>query len=94
MGFDDDWPPGRMMQGYHDGMYAGGWLMMLLTLLLIAALVTLAYLAFRGGLGSSGSAGRGAQPSAGSARDLLDQRLVRGEISPEDYRETRALLEG
>lgn len=97
---DDRWDPDRMMNG--DGsMYGGAWLMVLLTLLVVGALVATVVVVLRAmqsdpsrGLpgGTAGPAGTGERPDVGSPRDLLDQRLARGEITPEEYRATRALL--
>ena len=97
---DDRWDPNRMMYG--DGtMYGGARLMVLLTLLVIGALVATVVVVLRatqsGGRSGvlpdgGGTGGPGDRPEVGSPRDLLDQRLARGEITPEEYRATRALL--
>jgi len=49
------------------------------------AIVAIVYLAFRG------RAGDGGRPSA---RELLDARLAKGELSEEEYGSKRAALEG
>src|SRR5512146_2259386 len=36
----------------------------------------------------------GSQPPAGDARRILDERLARGEIDPEEYQRLRDLLDG
>lgn len=51
-----------------------------------AAFVALAYFAFRGG--------RSEQSPRPTARELLDERFARGEISAEEYAEGKAVLEG
>jgi uncharacterized membrane protein len=91
----DDWDPGNMMNGpYGNGsgmMNGGGWLMVLTAILLVLVLGTMIVLAFRAT--GSGPAVRGAGPMTGSPRDVLDLRLARGEISPEEYGTTRTLLD-
>ncbi len=91
----DDWDPGRMMNGsYGNGtgmMNGGGWLILLIGLLLLVLVGATIFLALRA-TGSSPT-GRGASPVTGSPRDVLDLRLARGEISPEEYGTTRTLLD-
>jgi uncharacterized membrane protein len=67
-----------------------GWLGLLLLSGLIVAL-----LAGRDalGLGQSGTDRNELDSHAASARDLLDRRLARGEISPEEYEEIREKIE-
>lgn len=93
--FTDDWGPDRMMNGsYGSGMYGGAWMMLVVGFLLLAVVVTTIVLVARlAGPQQSPPPGATAAPSVGSPRDILDQRLARGEITPEDYRATRALLE-
>ena len=70
---------------YQDGWMNGwGWGMMGLGWLIIVVLVGLVVWAITGS--NSVRRGRGAM-------DLLDERLARGELSPEDYRERRNILE-
>ncbi|NOZ59746.1 MAG: SHOCT domain-containing protein [Euryarchaeota archaeon] len=59
--------------------YSPGWFQ--LVLLLLAAGVLLAYYARSGERASSG------------ARDILDMRLARGEITLEEYRKLREVIE-
>ena len=77
-----------MMGGYGGGMmgaypgygmgYSGGWLL----LLLIAVAVVLIYYA------------RGKEAAPSSAKDILDMRLARGEITLEEYQRLREVIEG
>jgi putative membrane protein len=41
-----------------------------------------------------GQPGPGGQPQPGDARRILDERLARGEIDPDEYRRLREVLEG
>ncbi len=86
---EDGWDPNDMMNGSYGG---GFWMMAILGLLLVALLGTTIYLVLRGtGLGRT-DMGLSAHTSPGSPRDVLDQRLARGEISPEEYSSIRTLL--
>ena len=91
----DDWDPDRMMDGsYGNGtamMNGGGWLMMLIALLLLVMVGVTIFLALRAS--GPGSTGRGTGAVTGSARDVLDLRLARGEIGAEEYGITRTLLD-
>ena len=40
-----------------------------------------------------GQPGPGGQPQPGDARRILDERLARGEIDPDEYRRLREVLE-
>jgi putative membrane protein len=94
--FADDWDPDRMMNGRYDGdgmMYGGAWLMLGLGLVVVALLVAMLVLMVRMSAGAPPvGAARPSGPVA-TPRELLDLRLARGEISPEDYRATRPLLD-
>ena len=94
--FADDWGPGGMMNGRYDdgGMrYGGVWLMLVLGLVVVALLVAILVLLVRMPAGARAfDAARPSGPAA-TPRELLDLRLARGEISPEDYRATRPLLD-
>lgn len=86
----DDWDPGRMMNGsYGDGMMNGGVWMMVVFGLLLLALVGSAILVVIRVTGSSSHS----RMVTGSARDVLDRRLAQGEISAEEYGTTRTLLD-
>lgn len=76
----------------HDGdgawMWTWGALMMLTWVVIVAAI---AWLLLRHGRGPVTD--RGPEAGSGRARQLLDERLANGEITPDEYRERRALLE-
>ncbi|KRE64962.1 hypothetical protein ASG92_18390 [Arthrobacter sp. Soil736] len=89
-----------MMWGYGQGM---GWMWLWVPLLLIgiALLVVLAVRVAGGGVrdgyGPPGPAGPGGPPPAGAsrARQILDERFARGELTADQYREhLRVLGEG
>ena len=81
-----------MMWEYGYGMW---WMWipgLLLTLVIVAGIVVLIVLAIR----STGSSNRphDTRPAeVDPARRILDERLARGEITPEQYRELRSTLE-
>ncbi|UVJ41570.1 SHOCT domain-containing protein [Arthrobacter sp. CJ23] len=85
-----------MMWGY--GMDMGWmWLWGLFALIGIALLVVLAVRLFSGGgYGAGGPQGPGGQPPFRSgARQILDERFAKGELTAEEYRERlRVLGEG
>ncbi len=80
-----------MMFGYGDawmgGMHGWGWL---LWLLVLGGLVW-ALLARRDGAGRDGPRAR--EPGQETPLQLLQRRLARGEIDPEDYERRRDLLQ-
>ena len=63
-------------------MFGGGLMMWLFWI----GLVVLLWLLFKGI--------RGDDESRLSASELLERRLARGEITPEEYRQRKAMLEG
>jgi putative membrane protein len=72
----------------HMDGWGFGWMWLFGLLLLLGLLVGGAVLAFallRGTRGAGG--GSGAPGGGGSARDILDQRYARGELTTEEYRE-------
>lgn len=89
----DNWYPGRMMDGYRGDnmMDGGGWIMVIFMLILLVLAVSATLWVIRG-VGSN-SVGANRSVSPGSARDVLDLRLARGEIKPEEYSAARALLD-
>lgn len=90
-----DWDPGDMMDGYDNGgmMNDGGaWLMVVVALLLLALIGTVIFWAIRAA-GPPAPAGPSPAPPAPSPRDLLDLRLARGEVTPEEYNAIRPLLD-
>jgi putative membrane protein len=74
--------------GYGMGM-GWGWLFGLLMLVGVILLVVLAVRALGGGITRGvGGAGSPAQsPGRSRAREVLDERYARGEITTEEYRE-------
>ncbi len=64
-----------------NAMFAGGWMMWLFWI----GLVILLWLLFKGILGSD--------ESRLSPSELLARRLARGEITPEEYQQRKAMLE-
>ena len=78
---------------------AGGWawwqagLMWFALLVFLALLIWVVYALVTGIIGKPGQAGRDT-PQPGSARRILDERLARGEIQPEEYRRLREALDG
>ena len=75
-----------MMGWYHDGVGWGGWLLMILMMVLFWGLVVAAVV----GLFRFGSQAAGPTP-----RELLDERLARGDLTFEEYDVLRrALLDG
>ncbi|GEM_PF-6319090 len=64
--------------GYGMG-YSGGWFLLLL---LIAVAAVLIYYA------------RGKEAAPSSAKDILDMRLAKGEITQEEYQKLREVIEG
>jgi putative membrane protein len=76
------------------GNFAGGWMWLggILLLLILAALIVLIVRAFTADTPSRGGGGR--PPSGSPARQIMEERLARGEITPEEFRQlTRALEE-
>jgi putative membrane protein len=68
------------------GMY--GWIGMLVNLVLVIALVLLAVWVVKKLFANTGTLTTGA--GAGSAREILDQRYARGEITREQYEQMKA----
>ncbi|MCW2761599.1 MAG: hypothetical protein JWR85_1800 [Marmoricola sp.] len=93
MFFNYDWDPDGMMDGsYGGGMMGNGgvWIMLIFGLLLVVLVGIAAFWAIAP-TRTPTSTGPGVG-QAGSARDVLDLRLARGEISSEEYNSTRTLL--
>ena len=86
-----------MYWGHGYGM-AWGWVAAFLALLALAALILLVVRSFtadpRGPAGppSGPPPGHGTQPRS-DARAILDERLARGEVTPDEYREIRRALD-
>jgi putative membrane protein len=67
----------------------GAWLLMVVMMLVFwGGLVAVGFAIYR----SAGTSGP-PMPRSSDARGMLDERLARGEIEPEDYRRRRALIE-
>ncbi|WP_457946105.1 SHOCT domain-containing protein [Pseudarthrobacter sp. alpha12b] len=89
-----------MMWGYGQG--SAWWLWGILLLIGMALLVVLAVRAFGGGIrggqgrSSQGQGGHGqGAPPASAARQILDERFARGELTAEQYRaQLKVLGEG
>ena len=86
-----------MMWGYGQGM-VWIWLWALLLLIGIALLVLLAVWVFGGGVrngyGPPGPQGQSGPPRAGGsrAREILDERFARGELTADQYRQQLKVL--
>jgi len=82
-----------MMNGSGGMSYGGFWLMLLVGVFLVALLGVAIYVALRAVNPQPPTPGRTAEPAAPSPREVLDLRLARGEISPEEYGAVRPLLD-
>ena len=73
--------------GWHDGMGAGGWIVVSVMMLLFWAVVV-------GGVVWLVRGARAGHPgvSGDRARQILDERFARGELTEEEYRQRRDLL--
>ncbi|UZJ26736.1 SHOCT domain-containing protein [Rhodococcus antarcticus] len=78
------------MGGFGMGV---GWLFGLLMLAGVVALVVVGVRAARGGIGGGPIRSTPADRSAG-ARQILEERYARGELSTEEYQERRETLGG
>jgi putative membrane protein len=74
-----------------DGGSGGGWVVMLVIMILLIALAAVAVWFFVTNARRH-AAGASSPSTRPSATDLLDERLARGEISPDEYRERLAAL--
>lgn len=83
------WPTLAQYRMYDDHMDGGwGWAMVALMAFAIIVAAGLVYWIVR----SQSRPGTEQPPSAPTAQQILDRRLAEGDISPEEYRERRALL--
>ncbi|MEY9776189.1 SHOCT domain-containing protein [Arthrobacter sp. MW3 TE3886] len=81
-----------MMWGYGMNM-AWMWMWGILLLIGIALLVVVAVRMFAGGGSHSGMQGpQGPYPGRSRARQILDERFARGELTAEQYREQLKVL--
>lgn len=81
-----------MMYGNNDGwgwgwMWGGG----ILLLLILAALIVLIVRAFSSS--ASTSSGQGPKAPTSSARQIIEERLARGEITPDEFRQLARALD-
>jgi putative membrane protein len=82
-----------MMNGSGGMTYGGFWLMFLVGLFLVVLLGVAIYVALRAVNPHPTAAGRMVEPPTPSPREVLDLRLARGEITPEEYSAARPLLD-
>lgn len=85
-----------MMNGYWmNGFWmGGGWLFGLLIAAGVVLLIVLLVRLFGGGMGRSTGGGRETQ-AVSAARQILDERYARGDLTTEEYQERiRVLNEG
>lgn len=84
-----------MMWDYGYGMGLG-WLWLILALLGLAALIVLVVRSFTTGPPPGSPPAHGphpGQPPRSNARAILEERLARGEVTPDEYREIRRALD-
>lgn len=75
---------------YWNGhMSAGGWILSVLWTLIIIALVVAGIVWLLQALGNREDALAGSETSGASAREILDRRLAKGEITVEQYQQLR-----
>jgi len=79
-----------MMNGFHNGMDAGWWVLMSVVWIVLIALIVWAAVHLLPG--RSAEAPR--QSDAERPQEILDRRLARGEIDPDTYDTLRAKLGG
>lgn len=76
-----------MMTGFG---FMGGWLMMFFWVFVVAGIVWLVLLALR----TQGTPPVSSDSRRGDAVRILEERLARGEIDPDEFKTRRAALEG
>ncbi len=76
-----------MFNGFHDGMGAGGWVLMAVLWVMVLALVV--WVVARLWPSRSGTEKDAVEVSADGPRGILDRRLARGEIDAQTYEELR-----
>lgn len=81
-----------MMDGWGNGMGAGGWTLMLIFWIALVAIIGLAITRLFPSVRGSGSVDDG--PRGQNPERLLDERLARGEIDVETYERLREVLAG
>lgn len=82
-----------MMWGFGDGLGLGGWLGMIgMVVLVIGVIVLIVWLVTR--IATTGtSQGSAPQPAGQDALELLRMRFARGEITEDEYRAAKKVLE-
>ncbi|WP_026821231.1 SHOCT domain-containing protein [Arthrobacter castelli] len=85
-----------MMNGGGMGGMGLMWIFGLLALVGVIALVVVLVKTFTGTTSNTGASGHSTGRGVGSdrARDILEERYARGELSTEEYRERLRTLEG
>jgi putative membrane protein len=79
---------------YWDHMNGWGWTMMVLwSLIWIGFLGVVAWVAVQWARGGPATSAGGRPPTGKTARELLDERLARGEIDLDEYQRRREALE-
>jgi putative membrane protein len=84
----------HMMNGSGGMTYGGFWLMLLVGILLVMLLGVAIYVALRAvNPPQPSTAVPKVEPPTPAPRDVLDLRLARGEITPDEYSAARPLLD-
>jgi putative membrane protein len=78
-----------MFGGYHDGMGGGDWVLMAIFWITLLAVIVWAVVRLVPGRREAGHERREPEPL-----EILDRRLARGEIDPDEYRQIRSTLGG
>jgi putative membrane protein len=81
-----------MYYDHMDGGSGSGWIVMLIIMMLLIALAAVAVWYFVANARPQTGGGAPVPSARPSATDLLDERLARGEISPDEYRERMTAL--
>lgn len=78
--------------GWHDHMAWGGWWMAVWAMLMMGGLLLLGLYAIRS-MGKTSPSEGDRRPPTARAQAILAERYARGELSREEYREGREILE-
>jgi len=79
---------------YWDHMSGWGWAMMVVwSLLWVGFLGVIAWVAVQWARGKSPGSTSGQPPASKTAQELLDERLARGDVDPDEYQRRRDALE-
>ena len=82
------------MMYWNGHMSTGGWIISILWTLIIFALIAGAIAWLVAELGGRNSKPADSSPQEGSAREILDRRLAKGELTVEQHRQLRDAIEG